>query len=405
MLSTVSIYASGETGDESMTVFAGSEEVVFDSISTESGVYTIEADLDPFGDVIVVEFTNDLYLPDEGYDRNLTVEKIVVDGQTFFTTDQEVFAAGVWDSASGQIVDGSGLGPTLHSNGFFDVFIERQESDGVFDFANRTWDLVEGFVDEAFPVVAVNAEDELAMSGIVGPVAISTQVDIAPDQIYNLNFDYQRIVNQGQFTSSGPWATVGINYYNEAGILVGQDRVDANSTTAQSVDREVITPANATTAYLWIWIDGFRQDVDIPIRLSNLSFESLDVSEDTTPPTAEFESFTFTRTFDNEIAFGVLFSDETALRFDQIFPGAISVIAPNGSRITPPIVTGAPGPTPLGRISVFGWQKPDRSAFDSSDNGVYTIVLNENQLIDVAGNVLEAQTLGTITIDIPLIDG
>lgn len=402
MLSTVSIFASGQTGDESMTVFAGAEEVTFQNISTEGDVFTIEVDFDPAGDGVFIEFINDLYLPEEGYDRNLTVEKIVVDGETIFSTDAEVFAAGVWDPESGQIVDGYGLGPTLHTDGFFDFLIENQETQFV-DFSNRTWEVAEGVGTEA--TLSVNGNDELLISGINGPLAISTQIEIEPDQIYNLDFAYQRIINQGQLSlNSQAWATVGINYYGAGGALVGQDRVDVNSTTAQSVNREIITPDNATDAYLWIWINEFSQGVDIPLQVSNLSLESLDVSEDTTPPTAEFSSFTFSTTFDNEIAFGVLFSDETALRFDQIFPGTISVIAPNGTRITPPIVTGAPGPTPLGQISVFGWQKPDRSAFNSLDNGVYTIVLNENQLIDVAGNVAEAQTLGTITIDIPLVE-
>ena len=115
MLSTVSIHASGATGQETLTVIAGNEVRTFENVSTQGDVFEFETSQPLTGD-LRIEFNNDLYLPEQGIDRNLSVEKIVVDGRETFSTDQSVFATGVWTPEANGITSGSGLGPTLHAN-------------------------------------------------------------------------------------------------------------------------------------------------------------------------------------------------------------------------------------------------------------------------------------------------
>jgi hypothetical protein len=52
-------------------------------------------------------------------DRNLTINAVTVDGETFLTNDASVFSTGIWDSEQGGPRPGLGLGDTLHVNGYF----------------------------------------------------------------------------------------------------------------------------------------------------------------------------------------------------------------------------------------------------------------------------------------------
>ena len=124
MLSTVSIYATGSTGQENLALQVEGQTVqVFENISTSGQTLTFETDQDLSSGQIRIAFTNDLYEPGV-IDRNLTVEKIVVDGIEVSTQESDVFASGAWDPDAQAIVDGFGKGDTLNANGFFQ-FPER----------------------------------------------------------------------------------------------------------------------------------------------------------------------------------------------------------------------------------------------------------------------------------------
>jgi hypothetical protein len=396
MLSTVSIFASGATGEETMTVYADGQVQTFENVPVEGTVYTLETPNRIVDDLIVIEFNNDLYLPEQGIDRNLSVEKIVLDGVDYLTTDSSVFADGVWDPATGSISSGTGLGPTLHANGFFDFFIDG-EIDVSFEFGNLVWDVVDGIASEE--TLPVSNPDELFISGTQGSLAISSQLQLETDGFYRLSFEAERPIVSGQFSSDAqPWATVGVDYYDANGSLISQDRVDVNSQQPVSVQRDFQPPSSATSAYVWVWIDEFDQGTNIPLKLSNFSIEQLDSSGDTTPPTVEFNSFTFDTNFANEIGFDVRFQDDFWL--NRNFSGSLTVNGPNGFSKTPFIYNSGRDTTPTDESVYFAMRKSDGSNFSSLDNGVYSVELNPNSVSDQVGNFAPGATLGTITVDI-----
>ena len=123
MLSTVSIFAQGTTGEER---FEASTNGIFLGSGTVSTEVT-EFQFDYRDDILLddldvndikIEFLNDFYDPANGVDRNLTIDKIRVGDRFYETESSAVFSTGTWTAADG-VQDGFGRGETLHSGGFF----------------------------------------------------------------------------------------------------------------------------------------------------------------------------------------------------------------------------------------------------------------------------------------------
>ena len=124
MLSTVDIFAAGVTNEENI-------ELQIDGVAVQSWeniggdayggqfvklTYSTAQNVDP--GQIRIAFTNDAYDEAAGIDRNVRIDKIVVDGETIQTESANVFSTGTWRSQDG-IAPGSGRGDILHSNGYF----------------------------------------------------------------------------------------------------------------------------------------------------------------------------------------------------------------------------------------------------------------------------------------------
>ena len=116
---TISIFASGSTGEEQMQLLIDGQVVqTFNNIGTSPGVYTFVASGEISASQIRVAFTNDLFDPDNGIDRNLIVDAITVDGVRFESEDPSVFSTGTWLAADG-VTPGNRESEFLHTNGFF----------------------------------------------------------------------------------------------------------------------------------------------------------------------------------------------------------------------------------------------------------------------------------------------
>lgn len=120
--SLISILAAGDVGTERMelwiddqvvkswnAVSRGARELAFQT-------YNFRAEGLVTADQIKVAFTNDATV--NGLDRNLRVDKIVVDGVVFETEAPTVFSTGTWTAADG-IVAGFREREYLNSNGYF----------------------------------------------------------------------------------------------------------------------------------------------------------------------------------------------------------------------------------------------------------------------------------------------
>lgn len=119
----IELFAAGSTGDEQIQVLIGGQVVdTFTLRGTDADArqfsrFTVNRDNVNPGD-IRVNFVNDLFDPANGIDRNVRLDRIVVDGVTLQTEDPSVFS-------SGGFVPGQGIGSGnlesefLFANGFF----------------------------------------------------------------------------------------------------------------------------------------------------------------------------------------------------------------------------------------------------------------------------------------------
>lgn len=111
------VNARGTTGAESFALqIDGTTVRTFRNINTDFSSYTYIASGNVTADQIRVRFLNDLF--ENGVDRNLVVDDIVVGDDQFETEGPNVFSTGTWRPSDG-IVNGLGRGDTLHANGYF----------------------------------------------------------------------------------------------------------------------------------------------------------------------------------------------------------------------------------------------------------------------------------------------
>lgn len=116
--STLEVVARGTTGDEVLQLQIDGTTVREFDVTTGFSTYTYTTSEDISADRVRIQFANDLYDPADGIDRNLTVDKIRINGLAFESEDSVVYSTGTWNATDG-IVSGFGRGDTLHSNGYF----------------------------------------------------------------------------------------------------------------------------------------------------------------------------------------------------------------------------------------------------------------------------------------------
>lgn len=393
MLSTVTIQAAGDTGEEQIELQLNGETVQTFDLGTETQTFTYSSDANLSADQIRVAFVNDLYLPDEGIDRNVRVDSISVDGNEFSTRAPGTFAAGVWDSEQAKIVSGFELGDTLHANGYFQF--SNQSSIQQIDFAGRSWDVVQG--NPTYQVLSVDGNDVLTISGSNGPLAVSTQVDISSGDAFQFSFVADRPNDGSEFEiDNQPWATFGVNFYNDSGQLIEQSRYDLNGAAADLI--EVVPLAEATSAFAWFWIDGDYRGVDVPLVVESFDVDVIEFGNDFEPPTVSLVPYTLTENNRTTVNFAVDFTDD--VRLGNIPSNSLSITGPNGFSITPAIATGVPGNTDTFQRLIFTYSKPGGGEFTEADNGIYTVSVNPNTVSDFYGNFAATGVIGTYEIAI-----
>ncbi len=132
MLSTVSVFAQGSMGDESLEIeFRGRPAVIINSFPTD-GFQEFQFDIGTTVDPgeLRFKFLNDAYDPANGVDRNITIDRIEIDGNIYQTENAATFSTGTWTPQDG-IQDGFGCGETLNGNGYFQY--SQEGFDGVAD--------------------------------------------------------------------------------------------------------------------------------------------------------------------------------------------------------------------------------------------------------------------------------
>jgi glucose/arabinose dehydrogenase len=121
--STISIFAAGNENSETMELWIGGSRVASwnniggDADSRQFVNYSFTANSKVTADQVQIRFTNDLYENDGAVDRNLRVDRIVIDGTTYQTEAPNVYSTGTYQN--GGITPGYKQDETLHSNGYF----------------------------------------------------------------------------------------------------------------------------------------------------------------------------------------------------------------------------------------------------------------------------------------------
>lgn len=117
------VFAAGSEGSERMELWLGGTQAnVWTNIGGDPGEnqflrYTFNASEQVDISDVEIRFTNDLYLDDGAVDRNLRVDRIVLDGVTYETEAADVFSTGTWKD--GGVTPGFKQEEWIHSNGSF----------------------------------------------------------------------------------------------------------------------------------------------------------------------------------------------------------------------------------------------------------------------------------------------
>ncbi|EMI24260.1 DUF4347 domain-containing protein [Rhodopirellula europaea] len=124
MVLPISIRAAGTTGSEQMQLQVNGEVVQTwnniggDVATRQFQTFTYNGAADATADDVRVVFTNDLYQPSQGIDRNLVVDSITVNGVTVESENANTFGTGTWREEDG-VAPGFRRSEWIHSNGYF----------------------------------------------------------------------------------------------------------------------------------------------------------------------------------------------------------------------------------------------------------------------------------------------
>lgn len=405
MLSSVTVFAAGQTGEEVMNVFVGEQRIATvenvggDVDRREFVAYEFELEETFTANDVRIEFVNDLYQPEIGVDRNLVIDAIEVDGVRTETESAEVFSTGTWRPGIG-VAPGFLQSEVLHTNGSFE-FSAAANPATVF-FAGNTW-TIEPRNNNA-DQVSVGEDGSVILSGANGPLSITREITgLQPNDVVTWRIDAFRDAISGSFGSLGqPFATVGLNFYDQDGENFQEERWDISNLQGdlQLQELQFAIPAETTAIFAWIWIDQFPDGVNIPLVVQDFELSVLDTSGDVTPPSLTVNPFSVTRPTEGEINFGLDLNDDLALAAASfgLSPTAIRVEGPNGYTNIAGLRSGIPGTVNSQRL-IFGVEGPG-GAWGSEDNGTYSIFLNDNSFVDQAGNVAAGGLIGQFQVNI-----
>ena len=121
----IQIAASGSEGGETMALVIDGETVQTWDVTTTQAVYTYQASSGVAIEDIRVEFTNDVYDPDNNIDANLNVDYLQLGDTRYETEAPTTFSTGTWLPADG-VQPGFRQSETLHVNGYFQYAVQSE---------------------------------------------------------------------------------------------------------------------------------------------------------------------------------------------------------------------------------------------------------------------------------------
>ncbi len=126
------VVARGQSGEENMSLaIRGTVVQIWENVGTSFSEYSYNYSGDIQPDEVRVIFNNDRWVPEQGIDRNLIVDRIEIEDIKYETESSSVFSTGTWRPEDG-IVPGFRTSEFLHTNGYFEY---SQENSGAFALA------------------------------------------------------------------------------------------------------------------------------------------------------------------------------------------------------------------------------------------------------------------------------
>ena len=125
----------------------------------------------------------------------------------------------------------------------------------------------------------------------------------------------------------------------------------------------------------------------------------IDPPEDTTAPEAMATAVDVTRAGGSSHLIRVQYTDNVAVDVSDIDGADLRVVGPDGFDEAATMVFGNAGFDGTPRWAYYRIAAPDGS-WDPADNGVYTMVMQADQVSDTSDNFVAAGDLGTFTVDI-----
>lgn len=373
MLSSVQIFAAGDTGEENFDVLVNGEVAASFSLNNVAGELQM-FEFQPEGAFeasdIRIEFTNDAFDAATGNDRNLTVDRIVVHGNTFFTDSETVFTNGTF--LNGDFTSGFGIGDTLYTNGFFEYGQNPGYSTDltVFALGIQGEEQFEVFVDHE-RVAAFSTADQVGLTAY----SVSLNQPVSPGQV------------KVQFVNDLYLPEEGI----DRNLIV--DRIEINGDVFQTESPSVFTTGTYVEG-IGI-VSGFTGSETLH---ANGFFQYSDVAVDTEAPTVTLDFVEDVTEFgSSRVGINLQLADNNSIGFPN-GPSPLTVIGPSGQEFVPFEIFGVNNED--GTLLVGYEVRTINTPFLESDNGTYEIFLNENAIQDSAGNFAAGGLLGTFEVNI-----
>ena len=181
----IEIHAAGQTGTETMQLLIDGEVVnqwtdVGGNIeSREFQTFHHGLDEPIAANRIRVQFVNDLYEP--GFDRNLMVDRIVVDGVAHQAEDESTFSTGTWTSDNG-FKEGYQQSEWLNGNGYLQFAAGIRNYDGSGNNLNEPeWGRAGAELIRVAPAQYADGVSEIGGQDRPNPREISNEI-VAQDQ-------------------------------------------------------------------------------------------------------------------------------------------------------------------------------------------------------------------------------
>lgn len=272
----ITVNAWGRTGTETFELLVDDEVVLSSGVEQTWQQFTYQSD--EFIDVnrVQVRFTNDAYDPSTGFDRNLHVDNIVVNGEKFESESASTFSTGTWLPSDG-VVPGFGRGEVLNANGsFFYGQVDEQGDEQVaetLDFQGREFNVVDNTSAAVYPlenggsILSVTPGDD--QDGVV-----YSFVDLTAGQGYELTVGGETRPVFPDGTSEPSLAIVGVDFYDANDNKIGersiQLREEWSSQTVSEFDVE-----NADYATIWVWTQAVSTDGQVAADISDIQFRTI----------------------------------------------------------------------------------------------------------------------------------